>query len=250
MDKVIEFKEVFFSYQKNPVLHNVNLSVREKDFTCLVGPNGGGKTTILKLVLGLIHPNSGTISIFGSKPSKVSSMLGYVPQHAKYDARFPVNVLDVVLMGCLGPSRIWGKYSREDRENAKKTLEDVGMADFQTRQFSELSGGQRQRVLVARALVSEPKLLLLDEPTANIDIHGSEYLYDMLQKLNNRMTIVMVSHDLGFVSQYVKSVICIRGEAVVHPTSQITGDTIKEMYGVDIRLIRHDHNCSCKEDSH
>ncbi|MBF0546082.1 MAG: metal ABC transporter ATP-binding protein [Candidatus Riflebacteria bacterium] len=244
MKPVVEFSEVFFSFEETPVLKNITLDIQENDFACIVGPNGGGKTTFLRLVLGMLKPQSGYIKIFGDKPSSARPRIGYVPQHARYDPKFPVRVLDVALMGRLSPVRFWGGFTRSDNDMAIDALREVGMADCAERPFANLSGGQRQRVLVARALVSAPGLLLLDEPTANIDIHGSEYLYDLLQKLNQRMTILLVSHDLGFVSQYVKSVICIRGEAVVHPTSQINGEIIKNLYGGETKLIRHDHRCS------
>jgi zinc transport system ATP-binding protein len=174
IDPVIELKNVNFAYEDGiHVLENVNLTIEKGDFACIVGPNGGGKTTLLKLILGLLQPNTGSVSVLQATPAKRRSSIGYVPQFSKFDAGFPVSVLDVVLMGCLRHSFIWGGYSAEQIELARKSLADVGLKGLENRGFAELSGGQKQRALIARALVSEPKILLLDEPTASVDIHGT-----------------------------------------------------------------------------
>ena len=168
-----------------------------------------------------------------------------MPQHAHLDPLFPVSVLNVVLMGQLGKQRksLFGGYSRSALEKARQALAEVGLSDCKKDSFQQLSGGQRQRVLIARALCTEPQLLLLDEPTANIDQRSEENLYETLVRLNQRMTILLVSHDLGFVSQVVKSVICVNRQVIIHPTSAVNGTLIKEIYGGDFNLVRHDHRC-------
>jgi zinc transport system ATP-binding protein len=242
--RVIEFDGVSFSYNGSPVLKEVNLAVEELEFFSIVGPNGGGKTTIFKLILGLIKPDSGKVAVFGQPPVKVRSRIGYVPQHASLDPLFPVSVMDVVLMGRLGNGRGFGLFHGRDRAAAREALEKVELYEFSGRSFSELSGGQQQRVLIARALVSEPELLLLDEPTSNIDAAIETEFYEILSKLNEKMTVVLVTHDLGFVSRYVNSVACVNRRVVVHPTCDITGEMIHEIYGSDVHMVRHDHRCA------
>ncbi|MBW1893269.1 MAG: ABC transporter ATP-binding protein [Deltaproteobacteria bacterium] len=239
----IEIRNVFFSYDKEVILENVNINIQKGDFAGIVGPNGGGKTTLLKLILGRLKPDRGEIKVFGNDPKKSYLRIGYMPQHAYLDTLFPVSVMDVVLMGRLGRS-LGGRYSKKDRQAAETALEEMKITSMAERHFSELSGGQRQRTLIARALCSEPELLLLDEPTANVDPEVEEAFFDILKNLNKRMTILIVSHDIGFVSQKVKSAICVNRCVVVHPTSEINGMMIKDIYGGDVCMIRHDHRCS------
>lgn len=238
----VELKNVFFSYGKETVLEGVNIDIKKGDFAGIVGPNGGGKTTLLKLILGRLKPDKGRILVFGSEPEKSYFRIGYMPQHAYLDMLFPVSVMDVVLMGRLGRS-LGGKYSKKDRQTARLAMEEMRIEDLAGRSFSELSGGQRQRVLIARALCCEPELLLLDEPTANVDQEIEEAFFDILKSLNKRMTILIVSHDIGFISKQVKSAVCVNRCVVVHPTSEIDGTVIKDIYGGDVCMIRHDHRC-------
>jgi zinc transport system ATP-binding protein len=240
---IIEIKDLDFSYGNNiPVLENVNLTFSELESACIVGPNGGGKTTLLYLILGLIKPTRGSITVFDKAPSDAYGQIGYMPQYIQLDDQFPICVFEVVLMGRLRKG-FWGRYSKEDREAAMETMSEMSIEHLAKRQFSELSGGQRQRVLIARALTCNPKLLLLDEPTANIDPKMQEQLYETLYKLNQRMSILTVSHDLGFVSDKINSVICVNKTIQVHPTNKLDGNMIKDMYGYDVNLIRHDYRC-------
>lgn len=239
----VVFNNVFFSFAKVPILENVCLTVKKGEFACIVGPNGSGKTTFLKLILGLLKPDEGEVTILGNTPEKSRFRIGYMPQYAHLDTQFPITVMDVVLMGRLG-GNLGGKYTKKDRDAAFLALEEVQLENHSKKLFSELSGGQRQRVLIARALCCEPELLLLDEPTANVDPDIEEAFFEILQELNKRMTILFVSHDLGFVSQVVKTVICINRCVVVHPTSELDGKMIKEIYRGDICMVRHDHRCS------
>jgi zinc transport system ATP-binding protein len=249
---IINISKLNFSYNDNPVLENVNLEIVKGELASIVGPNGGGKTTLLKLILGLLKPVSGSLEIFGMTPAKARRKIGYMPQHAQLDPQFPISVLDVVLMGQIDlcGKGLFGGFPRRAATLAKEALAEVGLAEHTQKSFSELSGGQRQRVLIARALCSEPELLLLDEPTSNIDPRSEENLYATLTKLNRKMTILLVSHDLGFVSQIVKSVICVNRQVIIHPTSKINGTIIKEIYGGDFNLIRHDHRCDHTGHSH
>ena len=231
--------DVSFSYTSVTVLRDINLDIFTRDFACIVGPNGGGKSTLLQLIVGALKPKSGRVRIFGKPPEKAVHQIGYTPQHLHFDPLFPISVLQVVLMGRLDHLR-WGRYHRADREAALHALGEVGMAEHAKRSFAGLSGGERQRVLIARALVCNPALLVLDEPTANVDSAVGARLLDLLHELNSRMTILMVSHDLRFVSGHVSKVVCVNRTANMHPTSHITGEIIKEVYGADVRVILHD----------
>ncbi len=249
---IIRIKDLYFSYHDNSVLEDVNLEIDKGELASIVGPNGGGKTTLLKLILGLLKPQQGTIEVFGTTPEKARRKIGYMPQQAQLDPQFPISVLDVVLTGQIDRcgKGLTGGFPKAAVSIAQAALAEVGLGDFIQKSFNRLSGGQRQRVLIARALCSEPELLLLDEPTSNIDSRSEENLYETLARLNRKMTILLVSHDIGFVSQFVKSVICVNHQVIIHPTSQINGTIIKEIYGGDFNLIRHDHRCDHTGHSH
>jgi zinc transport system ATP-binding protein len=238
---VIQANAVKFSYGSQCVLENVSFEIAHNDFVSIVGPNGGGKTTLLRLVLGLLEASSGTLEVFGTTPILARRQVGYMPQYSAWDLQFPVSVIDVVLMGRLGLGGV-GFYRRADREAAIAALENVRMADLAKRPFSKLSGGQRQRVLIARALACEPELLLLDEPTANLDPRFQDDLYELLRLVNQRMTVILVSHDVGFVPQLVRTVVCVNRTVSVHASSGLTGDTIVDLYGQDVRMVHHHHD--------
>ncbi len=247
----ISFDSVTFSYGGPNVLEDATFSVAQGDFVSIVGPNGGGKTTMLKLMLGLLTPQQGTIRLLDGPPKYARRQVGYTPQFMTVDFAFPLTVLDVVLMGRLragwNPSFLW--YNREDRIAAEESLRILKLDGFRNAPFRTLSGGQRQRVLIARALCGQPKILLLDEPTNNIDADSEEILFETLKELNKTLSIVLVSHDIGFVSQCVKSVICVNRTVAVHPTSALNGGTIRELYGQHgLQMVRHDHNCQCSHE--
>ncbi len=244
----IAIDDLWFSYDRAPVLEAVTLRVDPRDSVCVVGPNGGGKTTLLKLILGLLEPDRGRVRVLGEPPIRARGRVGYVPQHMHFDPLFPISVLDVVLMGRIEQGGILRE--RRLRPAAMEALEEVGMAGRLRSVFSELSGGERQRVLIARALFGEPEILLLDEPTAMVDLAVESRLMRTLKGLHERMAIVLVSHDLGFVSKLVNSVICVNRRVAVHPTSEISGRMIEEMYGSDVAMVRHDHRCAVEEHRH
>jgi len=242
-DPVINLENVWFSYDSVPVIEDANLTVAKGDLVTIVGPNGGGKTTLLKLILGILSPNRGTIRVFGDAPGRVSSRIGYVPQHRRFDPRFPVNVLDVVLMGRVERS-FGGFYRKKDRNAALEALEEVGLIGKKDSPFAALSGGERQRVLIARALVSSRELLLFDEPTSHLDSFAAEKLYDLFRTLNKTMTIVFVSHDVGLVTQVARKVVCVNRRVLIHPTSDLTGEILSDIYGGGMAIVRHNHCCS------
>ena len=236
--------DLAFGYPGHPILRKVNIRIPTGDFVCVVGPNGSGKTTLLKLALGMLRPTNGRIEVFGQTPDRSRQRIGYVPQHPRLDPLFPISAVEVVMMGRLGRAPVLGGWRRDDKARAREALQEVGLDERVNAHYATLSGGQKQRVLIARALASDPDLLLLDEPTAGLDAHVEEGFYRLLEKLNSRLTIVLVSHDLGFVSGFVKSVVCVGHDVLVHPTSEINGQIIADLYGTDMRLVRHDHRCA------
>ena len=238
----IILKNVSFAYKQAPILEDVTLLIHNCEFASIVGPNGGGKTTLLKLILGLLKPDKGKISIFGKPPEEARRQIGYMPQYAHLDMDFPATVMDVVLMGRLTGTSLW--FSKKDRAEALTAIDEVGMSRYEKTGFNKLSGGQKQRILIARALCSRPDILLLDEPTANVDHETEVNLFSILRTLNDKMTILVVSHDIGFVSKYVKSVICVNKKVVIHPPTLMNGMLIKDIYHGDLKMVRHDHRCS------
>lgn len=244
---VVELSQVSFGYSPAgldaPVLDDVSLRVEVEDFVGVIGPNGGGKTTLLKIILGLLRPQRGTVRVFGKPPQQVRRQIGYVPQHARIDATVPADVLDVVLMGRLGRSS-WGlHFGKHHRDAALAALERTGTADLAKRPIATLSGGQRQRVLVARALASDAKLLLLDEPTAGVDAHMERDLTNLLHHLNQTLPIIMISHDISFVSTHLKRVACLNRRLTYHAASEISQEIIGDMYHGGVRAVRHDEHC-------
>ncbi|MFT4547607.1 MAG: zinc transport system ATP-binding protein [Verrucomicrobiales bacterium] len=239
---MISFHDVTFSYGGPAVIEAATFEIGKRDSICVVGPNGGGKSTLLRLVLGLEKPDSGSIEVFGKPPKEARSQIGYMPQYLNFDPQFPISVLDVALMGRIASGGL-GPYRKSDREAALRALDDVGMADRASRPFSDLSGGQRQRVLIARALACDPDLLLLDEPTANVDQAVEAQLLDTLQTLSKRLSILLVSHNLGFVSALVDHVLCVNRSVHIHPTTKMTGHTLAELFGGEVAVVRHDQSC-------
>jgi zinc transport system ATP-binding protein len=241
VNPAIHIANLTFRYATPPVLDHVDLEVREGEFLGLVGPNGGGKSTLLKIVLGLLKPESGTVEVLGKPPSIGRESIGYVPQFATFRRDFPISVEDTVLLGRLGKGGAMGPFGRRDREIARQAMRETRISDLHGRPIETLSGGQLQRTLVARALACEPEILLLDEPTANIDQRGEMDIFDLFESLNQRLTIVLVSHDIAFISKYVHRVACLNQTLVCHQTENINGEIISELYGEPMRIIHHNH---------
>jgi zinc transport system ATP-binding protein len=227
---IVNINDLSFSYYGDPVLQDVNFSVRQRDFIAIIGPNGGGKTTLLKLILGLLNPHKGFIRVTGKPASRAARHIGYVPQDVHINRNFPITALDVVLMGKLDPKKRWLCRSDANRQEALVALDRLEMAAYAAKKIGELSGGQRQRVFIARALVTQPKLLLLDEPTASIDTKGQADFYRLLKELNTDIAILVVSHDLLVISRYVKSVACLNKRLHYHDQAEITADMLETMY--------------------
>ena len=244
---VIELSGVCFDYDGREVLSDVDLTVKTGDFLAIIGPNGGGKTTLVKLILGLLSPKAGTVRVLGADPLSVRPAVGYVPQHALIQPSFPVTVRDVVLLGLrhgdgLLSARRWPGYGASEKQKALDTLHMVDMADLAERRFDALSGGQKQRVLVARALVSDPALLLFDEPTSNIDPQGKVCLFDLLSSLSSAITIVMVSHDLISASTRISSVAAVNRKLIQNRSRELTPTMLELIYGT--------HDASCPMDDY
>ncbi|MGD8961657.1 MAG: metal ABC transporter ATP-binding protein [Desulfobacterales bacterium] len=227
---IVEMNNVSFAYNGETVLRDVSLEIRQGDFMAMIGPNGGGKTTLLKLILGLLKPDKGSVRVTGQSSQKASANIGYVPQNVHINRSFPITALDVVLMGTLEPKKRWARKTTSNRQEALAALERLEMATLAEKKIGELSGGQCQRVFIARALVTQPRLLLLDEPTASIDTKGQAEFFEMLKDLNRDVTIVVVSHDLLAVSRYVKSVACVNRVLHYHNQAEITGEMLETMY--------------------
>jgi len=280
-DAIIRVWNLSFAYGAAPVLEGVNLEVGAGEFLGIVGPNAGGKSTLLKLILGLLEPQAGRIRVLGQPPAAASRLIGYVPQYPSFPRDFPITVEQAVLLARIGgrerhpiaghnretftdlprggivghpgergrwdPLPGWlaalrpGGYGRTDRAAARQALEEVEAADLARRRIGSLSGGQLQRVLLARALAGEPRILILDEPTANIDQRLEGDIFDLLRRLNQRLTILVVSHDIGFISSYVGRVACVNRTLICHCTDAIDGQIIRELYGESVRMVAHHH---------
>ena len=214
--ELINISNLYYKYHKTDVLENINLSIKDDDFLAIIGPNGGGKSTLLKLILGLLTPVTGKID----KKLK-NSLIGYVPQNTNLNIDFPITALEIVLMGhIVSKKRIFG-YSKEDIACAMESLKKVSMEKFANSKIGDLSGGQRQRVFIARALCSNPKIMLLDEPTASIDVKGQREIYELLKELNKFICIVVVSHDISVLLNYAKNVAHINKNLVYHSLENI-----------------------------
>ena len=238
-EKIVEIEDLWFSYNGNPVLEKVNLTIHSGDFLAVIGPNGGGKTTLVKLILGILVPDLGNIRIFGQTPREVTSRIGYVPQDIHVNRGFPISVQDVVCMGRVKGGGGWKRFSKEDRALVQEALERVEMEKYGTRRMDDLSGGQRQRVFLARAMVSEPELLFLDEPMSSVDTKGQTEFYDFLQGLNKTATIVVVTHDAMVLSSHAKSVACVNQQLFYHNAPELTKDMLEMAYCCPVELIAH-----------
>jgi zinc transport system ATP-binding protein len=238
-EPVIQIENLWAGYENQSVLENINLKIYEADFLGLIGPNGGGKTTLLKTMIGLIKPYRGEIRVMGKSVHDGRCHIGYVPQMIEMDRQFPIRVWEVVQMGLLGCRRPLQPITDADREMIHFTLSQVEMDKLQNRAIGDLSVGQRQRVYIARALATDPQILLLDEPTASVDPQIAGMIYELLEKINQTVTIVMVSHDMNAISAHVKSIGCINRRLYYHGDKEITEDMLESIYECPVDLIAH-----------
>lgn len=237
-EKIIELSSVDAGYSNQVVLKDVNITVYENDFIGVIGPNGGGKTTFLKVLMGTIKPMRGTIIVYPHKQSDYLQEIGYLPQLNKIDDQFPISVFDVVLSGIKPKRNFLGRYTQQDKEKADKMLKKMGIEHLKYKSIGELSGGQMQRAFLCRAIISSPRLLILDEPNTYVDNQFEGELYELLRELNKDMAIILVSHDLGMITPYVKTIACINREFHYHKSNKITEKQLSA-YNCPIQLIAH-----------
>jgi len=238
-ESLISIKDLWVSYDDHVVLRNVDLDVYENDFLGIIGPNGGGKSTLLKAILGLVKPSMGKIKILGRSVKETRGSIGYVPQRKEIPKNFPITVFEVVRLGRY-PSRGLGKrFGPEDEKAALEAIKSVDMLDYKDTEISNLSGGQQQRVFIARALVNRPKILLLDEPNIGIDVTVQTEFYEMLKRFNKEMTIIIISHDVTAISSYVKTIACLNKELYYHGKKEINKKDFEKVYHCPVELIAH-----------
>ncbi len=246
---ILEVKNVSFAYSANaPVLTAISLNIHSGDYLGVIGPNGGGKTTLLKIMLGLLQPTSGSISLFGQdiRDFKDWPAIGYVPQKAvNFDLKFPATVKEVVAMGRFGKRGLLRLPTKEDRNQVEEALRQVDMIEYRDRLIGDLSAGQQQRVFIARALATEPKIIFLDEPTVGVDVATQEQFYRLLEKLNQTLglTLVLVSHDIDVIANEATELACINQTLVYHgsPKEFVKGEYLQQLYGKNLKFILHDH---------
>ncbi|XOB63073.1 metal ABC transporter ATP-binding protein [Campylobacterota bacterium DY0563] len=245
-DSIIEVSNLNFSYEEQKVLEDVNFKIEKNHFLTIIGPNGGGKSTLLKLILGINKLQEGSIKIFGKNHLDEISNVGYVPQNTNVNLNFPITVLEIVMMGQNSLlKRLFG-YKKDEKQKAIEVLKKVGMENFSKNKISNLSGGQRQRVLIARALFSNPKILLLDEPTSNIDIKGCEQIYETLKDLNKQIPVIVVSHDISVILKYASKAFYINKKMTNHDLSMMK-DEFKSIdsHICEIELLEMLGKCRC-----
>ncbi|GAB4311092.1 MAG: ABC transporter ATP-binding protein [Methanobacteriaceae archaeon] len=233
----VQMENVTLEYNKIPILSDINLTIAEKEFVAVIGPNGGGKSTLLKIMLGLVKPDKGMVKVLGKPPQNARTRIGYLPQHTHFDPSFPMNVFECVLMGRY--KGLFKSYSDEDKMAVLNALKTVKMEDYADRQLGRLSGGQIQRVLIARTIVREPELLLLDEPMASIDPEMQNEFYNLLGKISKNMTIIMVSHDIGVVSAHVEKIVCLNRKLFCHAPPELAVKSLGDVYHCPVELIAH-----------
>lgn len=236
----IEIENLSVSYGGFKALDRVSLKVAERDYLAVMGPNGGGKSTLLKSILGLVAVQNGRVRIFGEAPRKNRHLIGYVPQFSGVDKDFPITVLEAVLTGRqkqgLSP---FFRYKEKDRQDASEKMARVGLEGFGNRRISELSGGEFQKMLIARALMTSPRILLLDEPTASVDARSSQEIYELLGELNKEMAILLVTHNVMAISTHVKELACLNERLVYHGDPELSEEVVNSLYGCPVELVAH-----------
>lgn len=233
MNSLIELNNINVSYGDTTVLENVSLNINKNKFITLIGPNGGGKTTLIKTILGFLNPNSGTIR------KKEDLNIGYVPQKDSFEKSFPIKVKNVILSGILSDDLFFHKYSKKNKNRLKDILNLLEINNLKDKQINELSGGEMQKVFLARALIKDPDLLLLDEPFANIDSESKNKYLKLLKDLSNNMTILLISHDISVISSYTDDIICINKDVHYHDSNTLTNKELQNTYACPVELVGH-----------
>ncbi len=231
---IIEIKDLSAGYDGRNVLHDVNLTVYERDFLGIIGPNGGGKTTLIKCILGLLKPTGGSIQFY---PETLS--IGYLPQYNTIDRKFPISVEEVILSGLSIQKKLSARFTADEREKGKQIIARMGLEGLEKRSIGQLSGGQLQRALLGRAIISDPSVVILDEPSTYIDKRFEARLYQLLAEINKECAIILVSHDIGTVLQQVKSIACVNETLDYHPDTGVTTEWLEKNFNCPIELLGH-----------
>ncbi len=239
MKTLVKLENIDAGYGDKTVLNSVNLEIKERDFIGIIGPNGGGKTTLLRVILGLIPPDKGKVHYsFSDSHTDFRKFIGYLPQRSTIDGKFPISVREVVLSGLISEKPFFKKYNRKDFRLADEMIEKSGMTEYKYAPVGELSGGQLQRVFLIRALISSPELLILDEPDTFVDNRFEYELYQNLKELNKKIAILLVSHDIGTISSYIKTIACVNNSLHYHASNEISTEQLK-VYNCPIDIITH-----------
>lgn len=239
---LIEIKALNVGYDGRTVLRDINLNVYERDFLGIIGPNGGGKTTLVRCILGLLTPQSGEINFYSHRSGHHAGQklsIGYLPQYASIDRKFPISVQEVILSGLSGLKGWISRFNDEDYQLARKVAQRMGLSGLEHRPIGTLSGGQMQRVLLGRAIISDPEVVILDEPSTYLDNRSETQLYQLLADINRQCAVILVSHDIGTILQQVKSIACVNGTLDYHPDTAITAEWLERNFQCPIDLLGH-----------
>lgn len=238
-NSIIKIENLSAGYDRKTVLHDINLEISEKDFLGIIGPNGGGKTTLMKVILGLLKPSEGKITFYDNGMPVEQLEIGYLPQYNSIDKKFPISVYEVILSGLNRQKSLFSRFTKEHHERVKATISMMGLEGMENKPIGQLSGGQMQRALLGRAIVSNPKAIILDEPNTYIDKRFEARLYSLLEEINKQRAVILVSHDIGSVLQTVKSIACVNGTLDYHPQSEVSAEWIEEKLQCPIELLGH-----------
>lgn len=238
-NKIIKIENLSAGYDRKTVLHDINLEISEKDFLGIIGPNGGGKTTLMKVILGLLKPSEGKITFYDNGMPVEQLEIGYLPQYNSIDKKFPISIYEVILSGLNRQKSLFSRFTKEHHERVKETISMMGLEGMENKPIGQLSGGQMQRALLGRAIVSNPKAIILDEPNTYIDKRFEARLYSLLEEINKQRAVILVSHDIGSVLQTVKSIACVNGTLDYHPQSEVSAEWIEEKLQCPIELLGH-----------
>lgn len=238
-NSIIKIENLSAGYDQKTVLHDINLEISEKDFLGIIGPNGGGKTTLMKVILGFLKPSEGKITFYDNGMPVEQLEIGYLPQYNSIDKKFPISIYEVILSGLNRQKSLFSRFTKEHHERVKETISMMGLEGMENKPIGQLSGGQMQRALLGRAIVSNPKAIILDEPNTYIDKRFEARLYSLLEEINKQRAVILVSHDIGSVLQTVKSIACVNGTLDYHPQSEVSAEWIEEKLQCPIELLGH-----------